>query len=527
MALPTLCRAGPRLALVPALVLAPLSLAAQLPAGDSAWRAGRFAEARAAYERVLAADSLDATANLRIGILLSWAGKLDSAAALIGRARRAAPQDADLQMAEARIHAWQGRYDLAIAQYDSVLRRYPADHDAALGRALTLAWASRYSEADAAYRALLTRDPADTAALTGRARLAAWSGNTAAARRQYEAALASDPRNADALTGLAQLDHWQGHDRRARTELDSALSIAPSHPQALELRREVRAVLRPRADVSFAWGHDSDRNETFAESGTFSGALGDALRGFATVGFLQANDPGISATRTSGEAGLTYARDRWRATGAVGVGRLAPSGLGSRTELSARGGVGYRVTPRVSVGLGYSWAPFAETAALIAQRLDLGTLDASAGLHAGDHVDLALEGALGWLSDGNARRDLAGTATVTLPRHFFVGALGRTLSYDRAGVGYFSPAPFTTVEAQGGWARDGGAVALRVSGGFGVQQIGAGSDRSEWHGELRATRRWGSANELAVYGGITNSAAASTTGAFRSGTAGLAVRLGV
>ncbi|HEU5358559.1 MAG TPA: hypothetical protein VFU45_05550 [Gemmatimonadales bacterium] len=66
-----------------------------------------------------------------------------------------------------------------------------------------------------------------------------------------------------------------------------------------------------------------------------------------------------------------------------------------------------------------------------------------------------------------------------------------------------------------------------MSGGIGVQRIDGGRDRSEWHGELRAAHRWGAANELAVYGGITNSAAAYTTGAFRSGTAGMAVRSGL
>jgi Flp pilus assembly protein TadD len=498
-----------------------------MPEGNAAWNAGRYAEARAAYDRVLVTDPLNVRANLRVGILLSWAGQLDSAITLVQRARRSDPTDNDLQVIEARIHAWHGQYDLALAQYDSVLHRDPAERDAALGRAVTLSWADRFREADAAYRTLLARNPADTAALTGRAQLAAWSGDNAAARQRYREVLAQDPTNADALTGLAQLDHWEGHDRRALAEVDSALAVAPGHPQARKLRRQVLGAVEPQVEFSLVWGLDSDRNETFSESAAISRVLSDALRGFASVGLFQANDPTTSATRTSGEAGATYVHDRWHATAALGLRRLAPDGLGTRTEASVRSGIGVRVARRVSLGIGYSWAPFDETAGLIAKGLDVGALDASFDAHAGDRLDLSLGGGLAWLSDGNARRSLVGAATVELPSHFFVGGLGRTLDYDRAGNGYFAPTPFTTFEGRAGWGRDAGAWAVRVSGGLGVQRISGGDGQSEWHAELRAARRWGTANEVALFGSATNSAAASTTGAYRYGTAGVSVRLGV
>lgn len=499
----------------------------QMPGGNAAWNAGRYAEARAAYDRVLAADSLNVRANLRVGILLSWAGQLDSAITFVRRARRGDLTDNDLQVIEARIHAWHGEYDLAVAQYDSVLRRDPAQRDAALGRAVTLSWADRFAEADAAYRTLLARNPADTAALTGRAQVAAWSGDNAAARQRYREALAQDPTNADALTGLAQVDHWEGHDRRALVEVDSALAVAPAHPQARKLRRQVLGAVEPQVEFALVWGRDSDRNETFSEVATLSSVMNDALRGFASVGLFQASDPTTSATRTAGEAGLSYAHDRWHATAALGLRRLAPDGSSTRTEASVRSGLGLRVARRISLGLGYSWAPFDETAGLIAKGLDVGALDASLDAHAGDRLDLSVGGGLAWLSDGNARRSLVAAATVELPRHFFFGGLGRTLDYDRAGNGYFAPTPFTTFEGRGGWGRDAGAWAVRLSGGLGVQRISGGDAQSEWHTELRAARRWGTANEVAIFGSATNSAAASTTGAYRYGTAGVSVRLGV
>ena len=52
-------------------------LVAQLPAADEAFRRGRLAEARAGYERVLAADSLNVRALYRLAILDGWDAKLD------------------------------------------------------------------------------------------------------------------------------------------------------------------------------------------------------------------------------------------------------------------------------------------------------------------------------------------------------------------------------------------------------------------------------------------------------------------
>src|SRR5687768_3416035 len=60
------------------MLLAPVVLAAQQDAADTAWREGRYEAARKAYERALSQDPQSPRANLRLGILLSWEGKLDS-----------------------------------------------------------------------------------------------------------------------------------------------------------------------------------------------------------------------------------------------------------------------------------------------------------------------------------------------------------------------------------------------------------------------------------------------------------------
>ena len=50
--------------------------------------------------------------------------------------------------------------------------------------------------------------------------------------------------------------------------------------------------------------------------------------------------------------------------------------------------------------------------------------------------------------------------------------------------------------------------------------------KSEWHLDPRLSRRWGTGNRVEAFGGLTNSAVSSTTGAFRFGTAGVSVQVG-
>ena len=100
---PTVTR-GATLALAAALPVPPL--AAQLPAADEAFRKGDYAAARAGYERVLAADSLNERALYRLAILDS-------------RLRRLDPKDGDFMVAQAQVLAWAGKTRASEALYDS------------------------------------------------------------------------------------------------------------------------------------------------------------------------------------------------------------------------------------------------------------------------------------------------------------------------------------------------------------------------------------------------------------------------
>src|SRR5947209_15362062 len=103
---PTVTR-GATLALAAALLVPPL--AAQLPAADEAFRKGDYAAARAGYERVLAADSLNVRAMYQLAILDSWDGKLVRSLQRFTRLRRLAPADEDIMVAQGRVLSWAGR----------------------------------------------------------------------------------------------------------------------------------------------------------------------------------------------------------------------------------------------------------------------------------------------------------------------------------------------------------------------------------------------------------------------------------
>jgi tetratricopeptide (TPR) repeat protein len=501
--------------------------AAQTQHADSLWNAGRMEEARRAYEEVLVGDLENVRANYRLGILLSWDGKLDSALVMIRRARAEDPGDPDLEVAEARVLSWAGRYDEAVAHYDSVITRTPDHRDAWIGKATALSWDGRYGAADAAYVGWLERSPDDIEARVGRARIRAWQGDLAGSRALYRETLDRQPGSAAALAGLAQVDRWEGRERIALARVDSALLIAPDDRDALLLRRELRAALRPQVQFTFGWSGDSDDNDNWWENAVYTQRVGDAVTATASVGLLQASDPFTTGDRTSGELGLSWRHGRIGLSGGLGVRHLAPESGSSRSPLTARASFTWRPGPRVGIGIGVARVPFDETAGLIARELDVTSVEGNVDVKVRNDIDLTLGVGGGWLSDGNSRGSFLVAGTWSFAKYFFAGPFYRQLSYQEAGVGYFSPDPYQLAELRAGAARQWGPWGARLVGGFGSQRIDSGDRQDAWHADVRITRRMRVVDEIAIFGGVTNAAAASTTGAFKSRTAGLSLRFGL
>ena len=294
-------------------------LAAQVADGNRAWAAGRYDEARAAYEQALAADPRSVRALYRLAVLASWNNRLDSALTLLTRARAIEPGDPDVRTAEAQVLAWQGHLADARVRYDSLLAEDPERRGAALGRARVLAWEGRYAAADSAYALLLF-------------------GN---------------PRDAEALAGRAQVAHWRGRERAAAGYAARALAADPKNHDAAVLQRELRAASGPRAELNGGWNNDSDHDTNWSESLTLSTGIVPGLRVFGTGGLQQSSDPVRQAHRSLGEGGLELSAARFRLMAAAGARNLVPDGAPSRSEFTFRAGAGITPAPGASAGVSF------------------------------------------------------------------------------------------------------------------------------------------------------------------------------
>lgn len=476
------------------LLLAAMQLSAQEKDADEAWDQNRHKAAKAGYEQVLKQNPNSAHANLRLGILLSWSGELDSALVLIARARSARPRDADIALAQARVLSWKKRYDDALALYDSILAVTPGLRDAALGRA----------------------------------QVTAWRGDLEAAEQAYRAILVENPRDADAMAGLGYVYHWQGRESEAYRQVHAALAVDSTHQAARALRRSIREDSSSALDGTGAWTNDSDRNTSFWQTLGASAAIGAGVAVFGSINALEASDPIRDAMRVGGEAGVSLSIGKVQLSGAAGVRRIVPETAAPRTEATYRGGLSYRPSAALGLSVGYSRWPFDEIAALMERALNLELLEAGVDVRPFRGFGVYAVGSQLWLNDGNSSTGFAAGLSQKVDRHFTVGVFGRTLTYERPQVGYFSPDRFSVLEATAGYRVETRTWIGSLGGGLGAQRVGErGAAQSEWHVKGRLGRRWGEGNRIEVFGLITNSAVSSTTGAFRYRSAGLTVRLGL
>jgi tetratricopeptide (TPR) repeat protein len=518
-----------QVAVVSALLLLPCGLAAQVADADAAWNQGRYGAAREAYLRALSEDPASVRAAYRLGVLSAWDGNLDSALTYLARARAADPDDPDVRAMQAQVLAWAGRYPQALVQWDSLITLYPARLDGLVGKARTLAWDGRAVEAESLYGTVLERDPTNAEALDGKAQLAYWDGRMAEAITGYERALSYRPEDVVARVGLAQVYRATGRQLDALAEADSAVASAPAARDALWARVDIGRTTLPAVDLSVGWSDDTDDNTMWWQVVSATTPLSNRVRGFGSVGIYEGSStPAVSATRGTAEFGATYTQTRWRLTGAFGVQGLWPEAGVSRSVLTGRIGASYRIRPVVGVGVSYAHFPYAETASLIGADLDVDAVDGTLDATLSPGLSLSAGGGAGWFSDGNVRTSAVLAITKQLPRHFFAGGLGRMVWFEERGVGYFSPDRFAVLEGRGGYARVGHTWETRVSAGAGVQQIGIGVGwQFEGHIEGRAVYWLSDQNRIEAFAGVSNSAYLSATGAYRWGTAGVVLRLGL
>jgi tetratricopeptide (TPR) repeat protein len=506
----------------------PMPAGAQQREADAAWTEGRYQAAKRGYEQVLKQNPNSARANLRLAILVSWDGRLDSSLVLLSRARAADPADVEAALAHARVRSWNHQYTAALATYDTVLARHPELRDAELGRAQTLSWAGRLQEADSMYRRLIRKNSSDREARLGQAQVSAWGGKLDAAAQEYRAILAQNPGNVEATTGLAYVQYWRGNVAESRRLVTAALAADSTHRSARELRRTISEATRPAIELTAAWSNDSDRNTSFWQTLGTTVSAGDYVTLTGSVNALETSDPVRTGQRFRAEAGLSLTVGSVTLSGAGGARRIIPELAPSRTSATYRGRLGFSPATVIRIHAGYSRTPFDEIAALMERALDMESFEAGFDARPLRGFSLYGSGSQLWLSDGNSRSGAVAGLSQKIGRRLSLGALGRRLSYQRRGIGYFSPDRFSVLEGTAVYA-----IATRLwegsmGGGLGAQQVGkSGAAQTEWHVDGRVARRWGVGNRVELFGSITNSALSSTTGAFRYRSAGINVRLGL
>lgn len=185
-----------------AVELSPEQHGTRLKLADALARQGRFADAVAHYDRLLAAD-----AGAKSPVLTR------RAAALVNL----------------------GRHDEALADYRRAVAAAPDDPSVRLRHAEALDYLGRGAEAAAERRRAAELSSADGEAvqlLAGQGRLAAGRGDLAGAATKYREALAAAPDRPDIRFALASVLAQMGRHDEALAELGRVIEQAPEHGPA-------------------------------------------------------------------------------------------------------------------------------------------------------------------------------------------------------------------------------------------------------------------------------------------------------
>jgi tetratricopeptide (TPR) repeat protein len=110
---------------------------------------------------------------------------------------RNSAEDDEARIGLARVEAWTGDYEESERHYREVTARHPESSEASAGLADLLVWRQRAFEAEAQLDAALERTPNSADLLMRKARLLQWRGDIAKARRLIERAEALEPDNED------------------------------------------------------------------------------------------------------------------------------------------------------------------------------------------------------------------------------------------------------------------------------------------------------------------------------------------
>ncbi len=196
-------------------------------------RAGRFAEARPLYQRVLAGIPAHTVALFRSGLLELQDGHPESALPLIEQA--AAADAGEPRYAFVLGQALQAlrRWEAAIIAYESSLTLQPDFLDAWNNLGMCLQLRRQLPQAAAAYRRALALDPANAGAMANLGTALREMGDVPKAIELLRAAADLEPAVASHAVNLGIAFWSQGRFAEAETTLNQALARQPEDAEAL------------------------------------------------------------------------------------------------------------------------------------------------------------------------------------------------------------------------------------------------------------------------------------------------------
>jgi tetratricopeptide (TPR) repeat protein len=194
-------------------------------------RAGRAAEAEAAYRALLAADPDRSDGWYLLAILLNENRRMEEAAAAIDAAASRAPGEPLVRFTQGSIALGCGRIDDAIAALEAALACNPQFAEAATNLGLALARAGRVADAEAAHRRSLAIRPGYSLGLYNLGQLLHCNGRAPEAIDCYRAALAAEPGSLPAQFNLAAALRQNGETQAAEVEYRRAIALAPANSE--------------------------------------------------------------------------------------------------------------------------------------------------------------------------------------------------------------------------------------------------------------------------------------------------------
>jgi tetratricopeptide (TPR) repeat protein len=224
-------------ALKPLLQLAPKLASVQTEVGNLAAARGRRPDARAAFQRALAADPVNRAALVSLTAMDAIDGKADEARSRIAQAIGTAPKDPYLHLIAGRLETSQKSYDAAERHLRQAIDIDPDFLDGYLALATVYAQQNRMRDALGQFEELAKKQPRSLSINTAIGLLHEMLNEPAKAKEAYEKVVALDSSAGVASNNLAWMYAQDGGD------LNVALKLAQAAKAKMPDRPEVNDTL--------------------------------------------------------------------------------------------------------------------------------------------------------------------------------------------------------------------------------------------------------------------------------------------